>query len=205
MKEKPNLFFDWDDTIMVSRPLTIAYLEKRYGVHISYEEFNHGNVNSLDKFLNSKKPELKLSPSEVYLDYAKNFWWAFDGVRSLHFLPYSIEVIKSLSEYYNLWIVTSRQEIEKVFIQEVIDKYFFNCFSGVHCVWKNVYGLGVSKVDFIRNTEGEKIAFVDDSVSEVLKVSSVLISYLFDPRKESSNKGVKKVSSWLEIGNMLLK
>lgn len=65
--------------------------------------------------------------------------------------------------------------------------------------------MGNSKLDFIINIEGEKIAFVDDSVSEVLKVSSVLTSYLFDLRKENTDSGIKKVSSWLEIGNMFLK
>lgn len=205
MKEKPNLFFDWDDTIMVSRPLTISYLEKRYRVRISYEEFHHGNASSLDKFLNSKKPELKLSPGEVYLDYAQNFWLSFDWSRSLQFFPYSIEVIKSLSGYYNLWVDTSRQEIEKVFIQAIIDKYFFNCFSGVHCVWKNTNGLGVSKIDFIKSIKGEKVAFIDDSVSEVFKASSFISSYLFDPNKENTNSEIVKLSSWIDIGNMFLK
>ena len=205
---KPILFFDWDDTMINSRPLKISYFEKRYGISITYEELNHKNANSLNDFLNSKKSGLNISFDEAYLDYARNFWKSFNWNKDLIFLPYSIEVIKSLSFHYDLYIVTQSQKTEKVFIQEIVNKYFSNCFSGIHCVWEYVYGsgyLGNSKLDFIKNIEGEKIAFVDDSVSEILKVQPFIDSYLFDPKKENFDSNIKKVLSWLEIGNMFLK
>lgn len=118
-------------------------------------------------------------------------------------------VIPMLAEKYKLWTVTARQKSGLHVIEHLIEKHIPKCISGIHCVWEHK-GKGayheISKREFIKNFPGNKLGFIDDSPSEILKVQDILPSYLFDP--QGVNDGISaihyRLRGWADVARYFL-
>lgn len=198
-------FVDFDDTLVETRHLVAQYFSKKYGVIILPEDILDNN--GFDSALRIKG--VKESSDQIYLDFGKNFFNNFkvedfclyDGVK---------EAIISLSSIYNIYIVTSRQKSERVYIENILrHNGVLQYVSEVHCVWdwddQNKHFISDSKASFIERKREKEIgiAFVDDSIKEVLDVTKCIASpVLFDPKHKytKENRGLLSVfSTWKQI------
>jgi len=105
--------------------------------------------------------------------------------------------------------VTARPKDGLSVIEHLIENHIPGCINGIHCVWEHL-GDGkyneISKREFIKNFPGNKVGFIDDSASEILKVQDVLTSYLFDPLgvNDHIEEIYYRLRSWNEIGHYFL-
>jgi hypothetical protein len=207
MKNKKNLFFDFDDMKFITLPLLVSYINKKYGIKTTLNEYLDNN-DSLDKIIQEHLPGVLIGYNDIYKDVGENFHASLNWHSDVEPMPHMSEVMKGLKEKYNLYTVTSRQKVGIGVIQYILDKYIPGCITGVHCVWhydKTDGFIANPKRNFIENTPGENIAFFDDSPKEIKKVEDIIPSYLFDPNglhKDSETKN--RVASWEQIGNMFL-
>ncbi|MEN9621915.1 MAG: 5 nucleotidase, deoxy (Pyrimidine), cytosolic type protein [Candidatus Parcubacteria bacterium] len=205
--KRPVLFFDFDGLKFDTTPAIGAYINKRYGIHsVASDYVNNPRFN---KIINRYLGGEVTNEDDVYLDFAENFLRCHETHQGVEPLPGVTTVLPRLAERYELWTVTARQTIGLPVILGLLDTHVPNCISGVHCVWEYT-GDKVfkerSKRDFIARFEGDKVAFVDDSVPEILNVQEILPSFLFDPHGvNDSVTGISnRVRSWQEIGELFL-
>jgi len=204
--KKPNLFFDFDDTIFRSWPLVVSYLNGKYNLNLKEGDFN--GVTSFEDVITKHREALNLTYDEFYLDYAINFLSSMAWHEKIELMEGAKEIIPLLAKKYNLYIVTARQKISMDVINHLISKNFPDCFKEIHCIWEYVEGIGyvqVSKKDFILGVSGEKIAFIDDSPKEVFKMEGVIPTYIFDPYGTKGEIGFPSFKNWYEIGDKFLK
>jgi hypothetical protein len=109
---------------------------------------------------------------------------------------------------YNLWLVTARDARTKPVVEHMLDKHFPNCFNGSHFVWTHTLDgfIGKQKRDFILDFPGDKVAFIDDSPSEIERTQDIIPSYLLDSHglHEDKTHIEKRVLCWREIATELL-
>jgi hypothetical protein len=205
--EKPHLFFDFDGVKFDTVPHEVKYLNARYGIDIKVSEFR-GKSEIVDKIINSYLPKTdQLDRLEIWKDLGQNYSASIKWHQDVLPMNGMLKVIKSLREKYTIWTVTSRQSDGKYVIQYLLDKYVPGCINGIHCVYTfNDNNLSaVFKKDFIRSIKGEKIAFFDDSPSEIEAVKDLIPSYLFDPFYLYDDiDGADHLHSWEQIGKIFL-
>ncbi len=202
-----SFFLDLDDTVIKSKTHVASYLSNKYGVTIRPEDLvdNNGFHNTLNSH------GVNVSYNEVYLDFGKNFFSSF-SLQDFSLYPGAKEAIVSLSRFYNLYIVTSRQKNEKPYIEEILKYHeILSCFRDIHCVWDWKDGSFVSepKASFIeekRKTE-VGVCFVDDSIEEIQRIakSNLVISrILFDPQRSYSKEGIgfEVFNNWGQVKKM---
>lgn len=208
---KPVLFLDFDglkfDTIDSHRD----YVNEKYGIATTrndYVDNNHNLTDVIKKYL-PKEDHASIIPEQVYADIGENLNASIE--RSMNLVPIDgmCEVMPLLAEKYELWTVTARQKSSLEVIQYLLTKHVPNCVSGIHCVWDHIGDykfLSHSKKDFIAKFEGEKVAFIDDSLSEILEMQDVVPAYLFDPAKRHIDHPLvqHRVISWEEIRKVFL-
>ena len=205
--KKSNVFLDFDDLIVKTKPAVISYVYDRYGVKITDSEYYNEN-GSLHDVIKRYNPHLSVTFNELYLDYGKNFLASLEWNRNIPLMEDVQEIIPMLSRKYNLFIVTARQKIGLEVIDKLTVEFFGKCFKEIHCVWEWVDDVGFcesSKKSFISKVQGEKVVFIDDSKKEIKKMENILPTYLFDPEGLCKpENGINIVRSWKEIGTILL-
>lgn len=199
-----NFFFDFDGTLFKTEHLIVNYMNSRYGIKTTIEDWKNNNDN-YHTVVNKFKPEHNFTADEVYLDFSKNFlsffkpedFHPFDGVK---------ETLQEMYEKYNLYIATSRQEVEKEGLKKILLYHeILDLFSDdIHCVWKyekNCFS-SVTKADFMNSIPGINIGFVDDSIKEIQgAIGSVMCPVLFDPNGHHVGEYInfEIVSSWEQV------
>ena len=196
-----SFFVDFDDTIVPTKHLVAQYLSNKYNVPVETKDLtdNNGfNKTILDK-------GVTVGYNEVYLDFGKNFFPNF-GIKDFIFYPGAKDAIERLSEIYNLYIVTSRQEEEKENLKNILKfNNVLECFQDIHCVWKwgNNHFVEDSKTSFMKRQEGTNIGFLDDSLAEIKSATkeSIIYPVLFDPygTHKGESFGYDVCSSWEKV------
>ena len=206
--KKPTIFLDHDGTKFDTLDAHLKYLNNKYGI-VSIRS-DYINNPSLDLVVNKHRPdETPYKGNEVYTDLIKNFLSSKEHHESI--LPFEgmIEVVPKLAEKYNLVVVTARPRNAIAIIEYMNEKYIPNCISDIHCVWyqnETQEFRQISKREYIRNYDGEKIAFIDDSAVEIKLVQDIIPSYLFDPEGWNDHDQTirNRVKSWHEIADLFL-
>lgn len=195
-----SFFVDFDDTSIPTKHLVAQYLGNKYGVKLNSGDLT--NNNAFDQTL--KNFGVDIGYNEVYLDFGKNFFPSFD-IENFMLYPGEKEAIEKLSEIYNIYIVTSRQENEKEYIKDILKKNnIFDCFQGIHCVWKWEKGFFKedSKASFMKRQEGANIGFLDDSLHEIKNaLKESIYPILFDPfcSHKGEGLGYEVCSTWKQV------
>ncbi|MFA6920085.1 MAG: HAD hydrolase-like protein [Candidatus Paceibacterota bacterium] len=203
--KKSNLFFDLDDTILNTKPVVIEFINKKYNVNITESDYRYND--NFPEVIKKYDPKFKMSFEDFYIDYGKNFIASIDSNKNIQLISGAKVVIPFLYEKYNLFIVTAREKSGMNVINYLLKKYLSkNYFKQIHCVWRRAGDTFVaeSKKDFILSIHGKKVAFIDDSVKEVQKMSDFLPTFLFDQKDENKIDGIKTLKNWSEIAEMFL-
>jgi hypothetical protein len=207
--KKKTVFFDFDDTMMETHPLLVAFLNQHYGIQIPLDIFLCGN--SLDKVVNNFLPPHKaVSAEQLYEDYSRDFLGSRDWHDKAVPMEGACRHIPRLAARYNLWIVTARDDSSRPLLKELCKKFFGGHITGMHFVWKRVgvcdFKVNQTKCDFIAGFPGEKIAFFDDNPNEALKTDRVIKSFLYDPHRHHDARTdiAHRVHGWDEIASLLL-
>jgi len=201
---KPKIFFDFDDTLFVTKHLITRYIHEQYDVVLPPDEYHCGN--SLYEIVVSLRTDIKIDRETFWRSYAHDFLASTEWHKNIEPYPDMIETMQQLAKKYEIIIVTARQEISRPVVKQILDIYLPNTISHVHYVWKIINGIYVPylKADFISDLSGEKVAFFDDNPGEIDACSSVIKTILFDPYY--LHKGAityTNVHSWKEIGEFL--
>lgn len=204
--EKKNIIFDFDDTMVVTGPLLVEYVNKAWDIEST--ESDYRNNDEILKVVQMYKNNRIITFNEVYEDYRKNFAMSPKWQDRIKPMPDMCKIVPLLSEKYNLHIATKRNNKCLHLILKILDKYIPGCIQSVYCAIKYTDDLGyicMRKRDFILGLNGESIAFIDDSKHEIDEMKSLIPSYLFDPKnKYGSVYGVRSIQSWKEIGEIFL-
>jgi len=209
LQMKPTLFFDFDDTSIVTRDAIRLYFKQRYGVDLPEGSYLHGKCiwKLINDFL---PPDQMISRDAFYLDWRDGFLTSQEWHKNVRPVEGADNVIRRLARRYQLWIVIVRQQASSKLVSQLCQKFFGQCISGFHFVWSgdghNSSWKEESKKDFIAGFPGDKVAFFDDSPDEIRNVQEVLPAYLFDPvgyHAEASDIRCR-VKSWDEIATLLL-
>ncbi len=204
MTEK-HLFFDWDGMKFNTIHAQIHYINKTYGLKITVSDYIQHNYDPV-KLLPSFIPNFDLTPHEVYLDFGKNFQASIEAHERIEPMPGMCEVMPLLSKLYTIHTVTARQTFTLPVIEYIHDKYIPGCVANIHCVYERTDDdyIAIPKKEYIRNVEGEKVAFFDDNHHEIKDMKHVIPSYLFDPHSlYKSSFEYYRVKSWMRIWQML--
>ena len=210
MDTKPVLFLDFDGLKFDTLDIHVRYINHRYGISTVPADYidNPGLEDVIKKYFDQKHHHL-IDRDEVYLDVGERLIASLEWHKDVPPIPGMAEIIPLLAKKYTLWTVTARQKTSLPVVKHMLDTYVPNCISGVHCVWEH---LGekrwkeVSKKQFIEQFPGPKVAFIDDSPKEILRMEGIISTYLFDRHGMHSNaSGITNiVRTWHEIGKVFL-
>jgi len=200
-----NLFFDFDGMKFDTVQAQVHYINKAYGLSISmYDYLKHNH--DIEKLLNSFIPNLGLTRDEIYRAFGKDFLCSIEAHENILPMPGMCEVMPLLKKEYKIHTVTARQKIGLPVIEYILDKYIPGCISNIHCVWGHTEGKGfhgISKKSYVESTEGENVAFFDDSPHEIEDMQDVIPSYLYDPNGFHYDKNeIHRVVSFMQIWRM---
>ena len=208
--EKPVLFLDFDGLKFDTLDIHVRYINERYGIQTVPADYTTTPrlETVIKKYLPDDQHHL-ITGDAVYADIGENCnaslaWHAevppIDGMK---------EVLPLLAEKYRLWTVTARQKSCLHVIEHLLREHVPGCISGIHCVWERMPSgefKGIPKRDFIASFDGRKVAFIDDSPTEIVRMQDLIPSYLFDPAGlNDDNAEIKhRLRSWKEIGETFL-
>ena len=206
---KPVVFLDFDGMKFETITAHTKFINERYGIQTTALEHEH-TQHRLDLLIKKHRSDITLSKDEIYTETGVHFLASIP--RHEEVVPMEEEmpdVVKRLAAKYTLITVTARQTVGLDVIRYLIDKYIPGCISLIHCVYENRTDGGFNhfpKNEFIKNFVGEKVAFFDDSPTEILEMQTTLTSYLYDPfGKYTDRTEIKNhIKSWKEIGALLL-
>lgn len=209
MKSKPVLFLDFDDLKFSTLDAHVRYINKTYG--IITDPGDYANNPPLDTIINKYLPEARHVTDKVaYRDLTENFHPSIEWHENVMPVDGMPEALALLSQKYELWTVTARPKQALPVLKHLLEKHAPHCIAGIHCVW-DYLGNGVfeevaRKADFIRNFQGDKVAFIDDSPKEILRTQEILPSYLFDMtgRHDSLGDIKLRVKNWKEVTGLFL-
>lgn len=205
---KPYLFFDFDELKFNTTPALVSYVNQRWKIDSIHSDYVNNNDN-LDLIIKKYRTDIEINRGEIYEDIGKNFHSSILQQKDVQPMKDMCEIVTLLSKKYTLWTVTARQKAGMHVIQYLLDKHIPGCITGIHCVWEHM-GNGnykeISKKDFVESVSGEKVAFIDDSPKEILKMQATIPSYLFDPDRlhEGLTQVDNRVYGWKEIGERFL-
>jgi hypothetical protein len=204
---KKNLFIGFDDTIVKTRPLVSTYMNQKYGIETTENDWLDND--QFDEVINSfRKDQYPVTREDVYLDLGREFFHTFD-LKSFHFFEDAIKTIIELSHHYCLYIVTSRQKSEKKNLEILLKKgSIYNCFSGIHCVWNYDESKGeftsFPKWRFIESVKnGIPLGVIDDSKKELEQIGKrIWVPTLFNPKDNNQKKNIEIARNWQDILNI---
>jgi hypothetical protein len=205
--KKGNLFLDYDDLLVDSKPVLIKYLNQRYELNLTLS--NYSDNDSLEKVIQEHRKDLEITFNQAYLDIGHNFHASYEWnmlIKPLEDMP---KVLPELAKKYILHIPTARQKTGYNVLNQMINIHVPGSITSLHCVWEYIKGKGycdIPKRDFILSIPGEKVAFIDDSMKEVRRTKDIIPSYNFDRHGVYTvpEEGILKLSSWNDIGEKFL-
>lgn len=204
MYNKPNLFFDVDNTMFDSNHLMLEALNELFGIKAVISDFY--NNPTLSVILERYKPELCLefSHDEISKRFSEYFLDSHEKHEAIEPFPDMPEVITKLSKRYNIWVNTARPHSSLPVLRSLFQKYTPGCVTGIHCVWHYLngkYHKKLSKREFIiKGVRGTNRAFFDDCPDHIRDIQDIIPSYLFDPTGiYDAEPGIhNRVRSWKE-------
>lgn len=190
MKKEINIGFDLDDILLDFNNAYRVHLNKKYNKDTKREDYY--SIYSGDVF------QLSEEEAESALD---NFFFHNDHLTATT-VDGSEEIVKRLSQKYNLEIITAKPDTLEEHTKTWLDKYFPDMFSIVHFAnWFSKDKEKRKKSDICK--ERNISVFIDDSLETAIDISSIGIPVLlFDTpwnQTEALPKGVIRVFSWEEI------
>lgn len=203
--KKKNLVFDFDDTIVISLPLLIEFMNKTWS--IKSEESDYNGQDMLYKIVQKYTNNPSFTYEDVHASYWNNFALSTEWHDKIMPMPGMSEVVKNLLPKYNLHIATKRSNLSTHLVNKVLNKHIPDCIESVYYATKYIDGIGhlyQTKRDFILGLNGESVGFVDDSPFEIEEMKNAVPSFLFDPRDKHLSRQMDKMRSWEEIGNYFL-
>jgi hypothetical protein len=206
MKQR-TLFFDFDGVKFDTTQHHVDYINNRFAIKSVISDYI--NNPPLDKIVKKYLPEdTEIDATDLYRGLSKLFLDSIDSHETVFPIDGMVQTIFSLSKIYNLVTVTARPDSGRHVIEHMLHKYVPGCISEIHCVWtyKNNEFVPVTKKEFIQNYPGKKVAFLDDSATEIKKLQEIIPSYLFDPCGYNDHETTiqRRVRSWQEFGNLFL-
>lgn len=210
MYNKPNLFFDVDNTMFDSNPLMLEAFNELFGIKAVIADFY--NNPSFEVILARYKPELclELTPDSISKKFSEYFLDSHEKHEAIEPFEDMPEVITKLSKKYSIWANTARPHSSLPVIRSLFQKHTPNCITGIHCVWQYIngkYHKKLSKKEFIEGgVRGKNMAFFDDCPSHIRDIQEIIPSYLFDPTGVyDAEVGINnRIRSWKEKGELFL-
>ena len=205
--KKPIVFLDFDGLKFDTVRAHMLYINEKYA--IESVESDYIDNPQFGKVIRKYKKNFNMNEDKIWEDVGKNFLASHKHHEAVIPIIGMCEIVPKLAEKYTLWTVTARSQNGSEVISRLINKYIPNCIAGIHYVWIHKGNATFDKHpkrDFIEKMKGEKIAFFDDSPSEIIHTQDIIPSYLFDPKRlhEKATHITNRVYSWEEIGNILL-
>jgi hypothetical protein len=210
LKNKPTLFFDFDGLKFDTLDIHIRYINQKYGIESVPDDYaDNADLELVVKKYIPKDKHHLIDRADIYADIAENLTSSFEWHADLQPMEGMSEVLPLLVKKYAIWTVTAREKKSRPVIEHLLDIHVPDCSSGIHCVWEHLGGKEfkeISKREFILNFKGEKVAYVDDTVKEILKVQDIIRSYLFDRTgiHDANSNILNRVRSWYQLGEILL-
>jgi len=208
-KHKGYIFLDFDDVMFNTSIQHIKFNNLYFGINSKPEDYENSEVIDVIK---KYRPDFAQSYYEMWFNIMNNFHMSYEWQGKIQPLPRMTEVVRALSQKYNLLVPTGRPQNSREVINWLLEKHVPGCISQVHCVYAFSGGeiFVQPKTDFVKSIVGEKIAFIDDSKNEINKMQAKLdnkpVSYLFDSQESyaTTNQVFKCLRSWEEIGQRFL-
>ena len=204
--EKLNIIFDFDDTLFITTPYLVSYINERWD--IDSKESDYVDFSKLEKIVELYKNDSSITHEMIYKDYRSNFMMSYEWHKKVLPMPYMQDIVERLSRKYRLHIATKRSNQGAGVVNMLIDKYIPDCIDSIYYATKYSEFQGYlyqTKRDFIIGLDGKSIAFIDDSKHEVEDTKDIINTFLFDPKdKHNSVDGVQRIRSFLEIGELFL-
>lgn len=204
MERKKNFICDFDDTLFITLPVTVGYINQRWkinSVKSDYFNNNHKLHEVVEKYTNTK-----IDRQIFYQDYRKNLIMSEYWNSKLKPMPNMVKIVKELAIKYNFFIATKRIDTSTPIVLSLLNKYIPGCVEGIYNAIKLLGNehIEMRKRDFILGLPGESIVFLDDSKHEIEMVKDIIPTILFDPYGRYQENEFTKMNSWLEIGEKYL-
>lgn len=207
--KKPVIFLDFDGLQFNTLIANIVYINDKYNIRTLPTDYMKGlSLESIIKNHVSLEKKSLITYENVYEDLGENFLNSIEWHEMIPPLENMVEVVNDLSKKYDLWTVTARQMSSIKTVKHLSDKHIPGCIRGFHFVWKHL-GNGsfssITKKDFIQSFDGERVAFIDDSIHEIKALDNVVPSYFFDKHESNEHHpNHYKFKDWEEIGKKFL-
>ena len=208
----PNVIFDWDGFAFDTIILHSLYLNLRYGISTTVDDFiEHPSLETVvNRYLippGGDKSKL-LTRDFVYHDVAVNLLESREWHEKADPIDGFVEVVQTISDRVNILIVSARHEGSIPVMWETLERYgIHQHIADMRCVWKHVQGeeyVGSSKRDIFQSLPGTHLGFFDDSPREVARVCDIVPSYLYDPKRLHRQKeGLSFFESLYQIPSLL--
>lgn len=212
--KKIRTFFDCDGFIFDTIPAHIDYIEKKYGVRFTANDF--AAQPDISQLLRERlQRDRGLSYNEVYKDLGVNFIASWEWHQHVKPIEGAVEVIQKLSPYTEIFIITRRPNISSKVLEKLIKKHIPDTISGIRFGFtfgkhgKHEY---VSKKEHISALSTTRMdLFFDDSLHECTEMNNVVKTYLFDPQDIYRNnphvkgKDMPVVKSWIHVEEKVMK
>ena len=202
---RKKFFLDFDQSLFFTKKSEFDFIKEEYGIELDINA-EYGEYSILDTINRVARKEVE-SFNVFWKNHAEKYLTSISKHHNTLPMPGMVDVVKELALDNDIFVVTARQEIGKPVIKHLINEFIGDSIKDIHCVWrKNGKGfVPTYKKDYILSHDGNKIAFIDDSPKEVLEVSNIIPSYLFDPSELHTNlNNIERLSSWKEIGEKFL-
>lgn len=206
-KEKPIIITDFDGFKFHTTEAHVAFFNHFYKIQISIEEC--AGHQAWDTVINRYLTDKHVTLNDIYVDATEHFYGSIDWHATIVPLEGMASSLKRLTEKYKLITVSAREKSSVSVIEHFLNKYMPGCISEIYCMYKYVGNgkfEGMSKREFIENYPGKKIAFLDDTPSEILDTQDIIPSYLFDPLgyHDGDTRILHRVKSPEEIEKLFL-
>ena len=200
MKNRPTIFVDFDDTLVQTKLLFLRFLNESLSVNIDYRDVDYDSA-MIEK-INSRLPKSDRMSEQEFHDFVQHeFTISEKWHDELQPIDCAARIIPELAERYQLWIVTARTSGANT-TESILEKFFPGCFGGIHFVHRRIpTGYAVfPKRDFIRHFKARKVAFIDDSPTEIRSAKGIVPCHLFDYTKSrTQRKDLKLYHSWHDV------
>ena len=184
-----KLMIDLDETIC--SPAYLEEVNKYLGTNYQYEDINTYFVEDV----------MDEDTREKFLDY---FYQNINVYQNAHLIPHAIDVIKKLSEFYEIYIVSAFVDKRRVKESSIMAKYKYEW------ILENMPFIDPKKVIM---TGSKDIILCDIKIDDKLSnlkgygTTKLLLDHMHNRRysfEELENLGVKRVYDWDQILSILL-
>lgn len=196
MKQQ-TIAVDIDDVLSASAEAFIAFSNKQWGLHLSVDDY-------IEEWAVVWQVDLDEAVRRSELMHT----FGADIIASHRCFEDAYPVLKELSQYFNLIVVTSRRRVLQSATEAWINQYFPDIFSAIHHA-----GIWDTDEDITKQVQGTKAAIcrelgadylIDDQPKHCIAAAKAGIpSILFGDYKWSRYdilpNGVTRLHSWKEV------